>query len=78
MAQVVENSPAAEAGIQQGDIITELDGRTITGMSQLQDTLQYYAAGETVDVVVQRSGNGLYEAQTLSITLGSAADARNQ
>ena len=78
MAQVVENSPAAEAGIQQGDIITELDGRTITGMSQLQDTLQYYAAGETVDVVVQRSGNGGYEAQTLSITLGSAADARNQ
>ena len=78
VAQVVENSPAAEAGIQQGDIITELDGRTITGMSQLQDTLQYYAAGETVDVVVQRSGNGGYEAQTLSITLGSAADAQNQ
>ena len=78
VAQVVENSPAAEAGIQQGDIITELDGRTISSMSQLQDTLQYYAAGETVDVVVQRSGNGGYEAQTLSITLGSAADARNQ
>lgn len=78
VAQVVENSPAAEAGIQQGDIITELDGRTISSMSQLQDTLQYYAAGETVDIVVQRSGNGGYEAQTLSITLGSAADARNQ
>ena len=78
VAQVVENSPAAEAGIQQGDIITELDGRTISSMSQLQDTLQYYAAGETVDVVVQRSGNGGYEAQTLSITLGSAADAQNQ
>lgn len=78
VAQVVENSPAAEAGIQQGDIITELDGRTISSMSQLQETLQYYAAGETVDVVVQRSGNGGYEAQTLSITLGSAADAQNQ
>ena len=78
VAQVVENSPADEAGIQEGDIITELDGRTISSMSQLQDTLQYYAAGETVNVVVQRSGNGGYEAQTLSITLGSAADAQNQ
>ena len=78
VAQVVENSPADEAGIQEGDIITELDGRTISSMSQLQDTLQYYAAGDTVNVVVQRSGNGGYEAQTLSITLGSAADAQNQ
>lgn len=78
VAQVIENSPADEAGIQQGDIITELDGRTISSMSQLQDVLQYYAAGETVDVVVQRSGNGGYEAQTLSITLGSAADVQNR
>lgn len=76
VAQVVDNSPADKAGIKQGDIITELDGRTISSMSQLQDVLQYYPAGETVDVVVQRSGNGGYEAQTLSITLGSAADAQ--
>ncbi len=78
VAQVVEGSPAEEAGIQQGDIITELDGRTITSMSQLQEVLEYYAAGETVDIVVQRSGNGGYEAQTLSITLGSAVEAQNQ
>ena len=77
VVEVVQGSPADKAGIQQGDIITELDGRTVSSMSQLQDTLQYYAAGETVDVVVQRSGNNGYEAQTLSITLGSAADAQN-
>lgn len=77
VVEVVQGSPADKAGIQQGDIITELDGRTISGMSQLQDTLQYYAAGETVDVVVQRSGDNGYEAQTLSITLGSAADVQN-
>ena len=47
-------------------------------MAQLQDVLQYYAAGETVDLVVQRSDNGEYQAQTLSITLGSADDAQNQ
>lgn len=76
VVEVVKGSPAEKAGIQQGDIITELDGRTVSSMSQLQDTLQYYAAGEKVDVVVQRSGDNGYEAQTLSITLGSAADAQ--
>ena len=60
--------------IQKGDILSELDGRTVANMEQLQDILQYYAAGETVPVVVQRSSNGQYAAQTLNVTLGSAPD----
>ena len=75
MASVVEDGPAAQAGIQEGDIITELDGRSVSSIEGLQDTLQYYAAGETVDIVVQRADNGSYQEQTLSITLGSAQDA---
>ena len=78
MAGVVENGPADEAGVKKGDILTELDGRSIGSMGQLQDVLQYYAEGETVDIVVQRSDNGSYQEQTLSITLGSAADAQNE
>ncbi len=78
VAEVVENGPADQAGIQRGDIITELDGRTVSSMTQLQDILQYYAAGETVDVVVQRSGNGGYEARTVSITFGSASEAQGR
>ena len=75
VASVVEDGPAAQAGIQEGDIITELDGRSVSSIEVLQDTLQYYAAGETVDIVVQRADNGSYQEQTLSITLGSAQDA---
>ena len=78
VVEVVENGPAAKAGIQEGDIITELDGRTISGMSQLQQTLEYYAAGEKVDVVVQRSGGKGYEEKTVSVTLGSAKEMQNQ
>lgn len=78
ISEVVENGPADQAGVKKGDILTELDGRSISSMAQLQDVLQYYAAGETVDLVVQRSDNGEYQAQTLSITLGSADDAQNQ
>ena len=75
VASVVEDGPAAQAGIQEGDIITELDGRSVSSIEGLQDTLQYYAAGETVDIVVQRADNGSYQEQTLSIRLGSAQDA---
>ena len=75
--EVVSGGPAEDAGLKQGDIITEFDGRTITSMSQLQDVLTYYAAGEKVDIVVERSGNSGYEEQALTITLGSAADAAN-
>lgn len=78
VSEVIENGPAARAGLEKGDIITELDGRTVTGMTQLQEILQYYAAGEKVDVVVQRSGNGGYEAQTLSVTLGSVSELNEQ
>lgn len=75
VASVEEGGPAEQAGIQEGDIITGFDGRTITSMTQLQDTLQYYAAGETVDIVIQRSDNGGYTEQTVTITLGSASES---
>ena len=78
VVEVVEKGPAAKAGIREGDIITELDGRTISGMSQLQQTLEYYAAGEKVDVVVQRSGGKGYEEKTVTVTLGSAKELQNQ
>ncbi len=76
IAEVVKNGPADEAGVKKGDILTGLDGRSIGSMEQLQDVLQYYAAGEKVDIVVQRSDNGSYQEQTLSITLGSAEEAQ--
>lgn len=77
VSEVVENGPADAAGIQKGDVITELDGRTISNIEQLQDTLQYYAAGETVKVTVERQENGSYQAEEATVTLGSA-EAENQ
>lgn len=71
VAQVVANSAAAQAGIQQGDIITKFDGKDIQTMEGLSQTLQYYAAGTQVDVTVQRTNGGQYEEQTISVTLGS-------
>lgn len=71
---VVEGSPADEAGIKVGDILTGFDGRTVSNSTGLQDILSYYAAGETVDITVQRADDGEYKEKTLTITLGSVAD----
>ena len=71
---VEQGSPAEKAGIQQGDVITQFDGRAVANQQQLSDTLQYYKAGKTVDVTLQRADNGKYAGQTVSVTLGSAKD----
>ena len=70
VAQVMEGAAAEQAGIQKGDIITKFDGKDVTSMEELSSNMQYYVAGTTVDVVIERSSNGQYEEQTISVTLG--------
>ena len=70
VAQVMEGAAAEQAGIQKGDIITKFDGKDVTSMEELSYNMRYYAAGTTVDVVIERSSNGQYEEQTIPVTLG--------
>ena len=62
--------PELAGQIQKGDIITKFDGKDVTSLEELSSNMQYYAAGTTVDVVIERSSNGQYEEQTISVTLG--------
>ena len=68
--EVYSDSPADQSGLQRGDIIMKIDGQTVSNGSAVIDLLQYYAPGETVDVVIARSDAGEYRQQTLSVTLG--------
>lgn len=70
VAQVTEGSAAEKAGIQKGDIITKFDGKEISSMEELSMRMQYYKAGTTVDVSIQRVVDGEYEEQVISVTLG--------
>ncbi len=74
ISTVVEGGPADQAGVKRGDVLTEFDGRSIDNFDELKDVLQYYAAGEQVEIVVQRSTEGEYNSVTLTVTLGSAED----
>ena len=71
VVSVEEGSAAANAGIMKGDIITKFDGNRITSYSDLQNVLQYYAAGDSAAVTVQRPQNGEYVSVDLNLTLGS-------
>lgn len=74
---VEEGSPAQQAGIFTGDIIVKFDGEKITSYEDLQEILQYYAAGSTATVTVKRPQNGQYESIDLTITLGTKPAASN-
>jgi len=52
--RVIPDSPAAESGLQQGDIIVQLTDETITNMNQLKSILRSYQVGDTVEITVYR------------------------
>ena len=74
---VTEGSPAEKAGIQKGDIIKSFDGQKVSDFASMQSLLTYYKAGETVEVVIARADNGVYEESTLEVTLAARADFTN-
>jgi S1-C subfamily serine protease len=64
---IVPDSPAAKAGLQVGDIITDIDGRRIDGTSTLDDILSQYKPGDTVTLTVLRSGQTVQVPLTLGV-----------
>ena len=71
VVSVEEGSAAQTAGIMNGDIITKFDGSKITSYADLQNVLQYYAAGDSAKITLMRPENGQYVQYDLEITLGS-------
>jgi len=55
IVQIYTDSPAAEAGLKEGDIITELEGNKIETMTQLISGLFQYRPGDTVELSVIRN-----------------------
>ncbi|MFH1474588.1 MAG: trypsin-like peptidase domain-containing protein [Chloroflexota bacterium] len=64
---IVANSPAAAAGLRDGDVITAVNGTAIDTNSPLDDILTQFAPGRTVALDVLRDGQKM----TLMLTLGT-------
>ena len=73
VTSVSSGSPAAEAGITEKSVITHFDGVRVSTISALAERLEYYAAGETVELTLQVISGSAYVEKTVTITLGSAA-----
>lgn len=71
VTETVPGEAADKAGIKKGDIVEKLDGQKVTGNQDLVEKLQYYEAGETVEVVVARADDGEYKEITMEVTLGT-------
>jgi serine protease Do len=71
--KLVEGSPAEDAGLRQGDIITKVDNQSVTTMDELKTLISSYSVGDTVTVTIERLGNG-YEKQNIKVELGGTSD----
>ena len=61
---VVKGAAADKAGLQQGDIITAVDGETIEGHADFIEIKNHHRAGDTVTLTVDRAGRNI----TLQLT----------
>jgi serine protease Do len=67
---VVPNQPAAQAGVEAGDIITAVDGRTVDSVSDLPRIIGSTKPGTQTKLRVYRRG----EYRDLSVTVGEMPD----
>lgn len=67
-----EGSPAAEAGLQRGDVIRSIDGVEVTDRADFSREIAHHVAGDEVEIEFIRDG----EIHTLRVTLGHQPGTR--
>lgn len=65
VVEITKNSPAVQAGLKPGDVITAIDGKKIESMSDLKRTLYDYKENDTPELTLLRNG----EEEKITITL---------
>ena len=67
IADVVDDSPAAKAGFQRGDVVVEVGGHSVRSSGELRNRIGLNPPGTRVTVEVLRSG----KSKTLKVRLGT-------
>ena len=63
--QLIEGGAAQQVGIQQGDVVTAINGKKVNTVTQLLETVRQYRPGDKVDVEINRKGNHQHYELTL-------------
>jgi serine protease Do len=66
VTEVVEDSPAAKAGLKAGDVIVKAGGKDVDASASLREALSDTEPGQQMDIKVVRKG----KSKDLSVTLG--------
>ena len=71
VAQVYSGTGAEAAGLVRGNIVVAFDGVTVQNQEELTKQMQYYKAGESVEITIMvKSANG-YQQKNVTVTLSS-------
>ena len=71
ITEVDHKSAAYETGIMRGDIITEADEETVSGMDDMERIIRQHRPGDSLKLRLKRSGsNGSYTEVDFTVTLG--------
>ena len=57
VTQVIPGTPADEAGLESGDVITAVDGESVSSASELRNAIGLLRAGTTISLTVIREGD---------------------
>ena len=71
IAEVRTDTPASRAGLQGGDVVTEIDGDGVDSADELRRLIDSKSPGDSVELTVKRGG----ETKKLAVTLGSRPSA---
>ena len=73
IVEVIEGSPADQAGLEPGDRVISIDNTEIAAQEDLGTIVQSHAAGDTISITVARGGQMV----TLNVTLGEQSGANS-
>jgi putative serine protease PepD len=71
LAEIRTGTPAARAGLQNGDVVTRLDGQTVGSADELRRLVDAKSPGDKVALTVERNGS----TKTVNVTLGTRPSA---
>jgi len=71
IAQVTEGSPADKAGLKQGDVVVDFDGKSVKKVGEFRNLVSLKTPGAKKKIIVLRDG----KPKTLTVTIGKLPDS---
>jgi serine protease Do len=74
LGKIVPDSPAAKAGLQENDVVLEINGQRVEGAEQFRRMIHEIPSGRTANLTVWRGGRS----QNIKVTLGKQDSSKLQ